>query len=118
MRWKTGMAALFASALLYFGFHGDNSAAFYVPEPIDPGWGGGGGSGGETNYCGTEIDPSRPYGDPYEGTPFEEETTTGYKINFTGSEPVYEETLTKSDFVLYRQIKVEKKGPHLPKILL
>ncbi len=109
MRWKSGMAALFASAFLYFGFHGDNSAAFYVPEPIDPGWGGGGGSGGETNYCGTEIDPSRPYGDPYEGTPFEEETTTGYKINFTGSEPVYEETLTKSDFALYRQIKVEKK---------
>ncbi|REJ15660.1 MAG: hypothetical protein C6W57_10655 [Caldibacillus debilis] len=39
MRWKSGMAALFASAFLYFGFQGENSAAYYVPEPIDPGWG-------------------------------------------------------------------------------
>ncbi|MBY6274082.1 MAG: hypothetical protein CW346_18110, partial [Bacillaceae bacterium] len=91
MKGKMGMAALFLSVFLNFGFQGDRAAAFYIPEPIDPGWGGGGGSGGgETDYCGTEIDPSRPYGDPYEGSPFQEETTTGYKINFTGSEPVYE----------------------------
>jgi|GEM_PF-2351989 len=110
MKGKMGMAALFVSVFLYFGFQGDPAAAFYIPEPIDPGWGGGGGSGGgETDYCGTEIDPSRPYGNPYEGSPFQEETTTGYSITFTGSQPVYQETLSKSDFRLYKHIEVAEK---------